>query len=140
MPGRGWLLDFVRAEEGLAKAETVATPCVPLVFALSRQLDRIAAETLEGRWTRHRRMRDATMAWCRAQGFEAFVAEPLRSPTVSTVRASGRNVADLIAAAKTAGFTLSNGYGKLKDLTFRVGHMGDHPLERLQALLAALAS
>ncbi len=139
MPGRGWLLDFVRAQEGLAKAETVATPCVPLVFALSRQLDRIAAETLEGRWARHRHMQDVTMAWCREHGFEPFVAEALRSPTVSTIRASGRTVQDLIAKGKAAGFTLGNGYGKLKDLTFRVGHMGDHPVARVQALLAALA-
>lgn len=140
MPGRGWLLDFVRAQEGLQKAETLATPCVPLVFALSRQLDRIATETLEGRWARHRQMQDVTMAWCDAQGYEPFVAPALRSPTVSTIRASGHTVTDLIAAAKAKGFTMGNGYGKLKDQTFRIGHMGDHTVARVQALLASLAT
>ena len=137
--GRGFLLDFPRAAESLAKGETLATPCVPLVFALSRQLDRIERETLPARWQRHPALRDATLAWCSEHGFAPFVADGWRSPTVTTVDASGRSVKDLIARAKAAGFTLGNGYGKLKDRTFRIGHMGDHPLPRLQAFLAALA-
>jgi aspartate aminotransferase-like enzyme len=140
VPGRGWLLDFVRAAEGLAKGETLATPCVPLVVALARQLERIERETLPARHGRHAAMRAATLAWCARHGFTPFVPDGYRSPTVTTVNASGRVVKDLIAKGKAAGFTLSNGYGKLKDLTFRVGHMGDHPVARLQALLDALAA
>jgi aspartate aminotransferase-like enzyme len=140
VPGRGWLLDFVRAAEGQAKGETVATPCVPLVFALARQLERIERETLPARWQRHAAMRAATETWCERHGFEMFVSAGLRSPTVSTIRSSGRVVKDLLASAKAKGFTFGNGYGKLRDVTFRIGHMGDHPLARVEALLAALAS
>jgi aspartate aminotransferase-like enzyme len=140
VPGRGWLLDFVRAAEGLAKGETLATPCVPLVFALGKQLDRIDEETLPARWQRHAAMQAATMRWCERHDFSPFVADGFRSPTVSTINASGRVVKDLIAKGKARGFTLSNGYGKLKDLTFRVGHMGDHPVARVQALLDALVA
>lgn len=139
VPGRGYLLDFPRSAEGLAKAETLATPCVPLVYALNRQLERIEQETLEGRWQRHRAMQAETVAWCQAHDFSLFVADGRRSPTVSTVNASGRTVVDLIAKGKSKGYTLSNGYGKLKDQTFRIGHMGDHDVPRLRALLAALA-
>jgi len=138
VPARGWLLDFPRAAEGLAKAETLATPCVPLVFALDKQLDRIEKETLEARWQRHRALQSETVTWCQTCDFSLFMAEGERSPTVTTVNASGRTVADLIAKAKAKGFTLSNGYGKLKDQTFRIGHMGDHDLPRLRAFLAAL--
>lgn len=137
---RGWLLDFPRAAEGLARGETLATPCVPLVFALSRQLDRIAQETLPARWQRHTAMRAATLAFCERHDFTPFVGDGYRSPTVSTIGASGRVVQDLIAKAKAGGFTLSNGYGKLKDLTFRIGHMGDHTVARLAALLDALVA
>jgi aspartate aminotransferase-like enzyme len=140
VPGRGWLLDFPRAAEGLAKGETPATPCVPLVFALSKQLDRIEQETLPARWHRHASMRAATLQWCERHDFVPFVADGYRSPTVSTINASGRAVKDLISKGKAKGFTLSNGYGKLKDQTFRIGHMGDHPLARLQAFLDALAA
>lgn len=139
VPHRGFLTDITRAKDALGKGRTPATPCVPLVYALSRQLDRIAAEGLEARWARHLAMRDAVTEWADAQGFEFLVAEPWRSPTVSTMLPSGRDVADLIARAGAAGFTLANGYGLLKGKTFRIGHMGDHPVERVQALLRHLS-
>ena len=41
--------------------------------------------------------------------------------------------------AKAAGFALDKGYERLKGKAFRIGHMGDHTVERLQRLLAALA-
>lgn len=138
MPDRGFLLDFVRQRDGLAEGKTVATPCVPLVFALSRQLDRIAAEGMENRWRRHLAMRDTVVAWADAHGFEFQVEPPFRSPTVSTIKRSGRVVKDLLARARSAGFVLGNGYDKLKDHTFRIGHMGDHDVARLQRLLATL--
>lgn len=139
VPDRGFLLDFVACPDRFAKGAPPATPCVPLIFALDRQLDRIAAEGLENRWLRHRTMRDRTLAWGEAQGFAPFVAEPEhRSPTVTTLCAEGERLDAVIAAAKAAGFTLGKGYGDLKERTFRVGHMGDHSLARLDALLDAI--
>ena len=57
---------------------------------------------------------------------------------MSSIKNSGRSVKDLIAKAKEGGFVLGSGYGKLKDGTFRIGHMGDHTVERLQRLLSLL--
>ena len=136
---RGWLLDFHRAKAGLADGKTVATPCVPLAFALSKQLDRIQDEGLENRWARHREMQATTAAWANEHGFTFFVDEPWRSPTVSALNVSGRDVMELAARAKAAGFAMDKGYGKLKGQAFRLGHMGDHTVARLQKLLAALA-
>ena len=59
---------------------------------------------------------------------------------MSTMRASGREVTDLIAKAKAAGITMGNGYGKLKGETFRIGHMGDHDLAGLRRLLTAIGA
>ncbi|MBK8976679.1 MAG: alanine--glyoxylate aminotransferase family protein [Planctomycetes bacterium] len=137
--GRGFLLDLAACPERFAAGKPPATPCVPLVFALDRQLDRIATETLEARWARHRAMRSHTIAWAEANGFEPFVAiAGERSPTVSTLRASGARLDGVIDRAKAAGFTVGKGYGSLKSECFRIGHMGDHPVERLDALLAAI--
>jgi aspartate aminotransferase-like enzyme len=36
------------------------------------------------------------------------------------------------------GWTLGTGYGALKERTFRIGHMGDHTVDELDALLAEL--
>lgn len=135
---RGWLLAFLRAKAGLAEGKTVATPCVPLVFALNRQLDRIAAEGLEQRWERHLEMRNATVDWATQHKFEFFVEEPHRSPTVTCLRASGRDVVALAEQAAAAGFAMDKGYGKLKGLTFRIGHMGDHTLAGLKELFVVL--
>jgi len=33
------------------------------------------------------------------------------------------------------GFTIGNGYGKNRETTFRIGHMGDHDPDRLVACL-----
>ena len=41
-------------------------------------------------------------------------------------------------AMRTRGFTISAGYGSLKDSTIRIGHMGDHTLVELDVLLGAL--
>jgi len=138
IPGRGLLADFPATAKALAGGKTPATPCVPLVYALSRQLDRIATEGIEYRWQRHRDMYDVVTTWAGEQGFEFLVEERYRSPTVSAIRNSGRNVKDLISRAKSASYTLGNGYGKLKGETFRVGHMGDHTVEGVKGLLEAL--
>ncbi|MCC6673489.1 MAG: alanine--glyoxylate aminotransferase family protein [Planctomycetes bacterium] len=139
VPDRGFLLDFVRAREGLAKGETLATPCVPLVFALGRQLDRILAEGLLPRAARHAALQARVAAWAARHGFTFFPEQAAwRSPTVSCLRASGRDVPALLQKARAAGFVLDGGYGPLKGQTFRIGHMGDHGVARVDALLAAI--
>jgi aspartate aminotransferase-like enzyme len=40
--------------------------------------------------------------------------------------------------ASNAGFKIDQGYGDLKGRTFRIGHMGDHTVARLQQCLQAL--
>jgi aspartate aminotransferase-like enzyme len=45
----------------------------------------------------------------------------------------------LRGAMKQRGFTLGGGYGQWKDSTFRIGHMGDIPLESLETMLDALS-
>ena len=83
VPDRGFLWDFERAAKGLAAGKASATPNVPLVFALSRQLDRIADEGIENRWQRHLDMLAAVTSWAAERGFEFLVDEAYRSPTVA---------------------------------------------------------
>ncbi len=136
---RGFLLDLPRALAETNDGKTLATPCIPLVFALQRQLERIAAEGLPARWARHLAMRDTTLAWATGRGFAPFVAAAAaRSPSVSCLDARGADVAALARRAADAGFRIDQGYGSLKGKAFRIGHMGDHDLPRLQALLASL--
>ncbi|MGA0058938.1 MAG: pyridoxal-phosphate-dependent aminotransferase family protein [Planctomycetota bacterium] len=137
--GRGFLLDFAATPARFAKGESPATPCVPLVFALNRQLERIRDEGIENRWARHIAMRDLTLAFGAAHGFPPFVTHEHRSPTVTALGAPDSIAIDgVIERARAAGFSLGRGYGKLKEGTFRIGHMGDHTLERIADLLDAI--
>jgi predicted phosphoserine aminotransferase len=136
---RGFLLDLPRAVRDTVEGKTLATPCVPLVYALDRQLERIEHEGLEARWNRHAAMRERTLAWAGRAGFVPFVADAAaRSPTVSCIDARGGDVEALAKRASAAGFKIDKGYGDLKGKAFRIGHMGDHPIARLETLLAAI--
>ena len=43
-----------------------------------------------------------------------------------------------VSAMKSRGFTISAGYGSLKDTSIRIGHMGDHTVAELDVLLETL--
>ena len=136
---RGFLLDLVKAVPDTVSGKPTATPCVPLVYALQRQLERIETEGLERRWARHRALQDQTLDWARGRGFAPFVQdEPRRSPTVSCIDARGADVEAMASRAAAAGFKMDKGYGDLKGKAFRIGHMGDHDEAALGAFLAAL--
>jgi aspartate aminotransferase-like enzyme len=47
-------------------------------------------------------------------------------------------VASFLEALKSRGYQISNGYGSLKEATFRIGHLGDHTLEGVEGLLSAM--
>jgi len=136
---RGFLFDFVRAVPDTEAGKTLATPCVPLVLALRKQLDRVLQQGLERRWQRHVLLQHETLAWAQQWQIEPFVTEAAaRSPTVSCLNASARDVKQMAEKASAAGYKLDQGYGDLKGKCFRIGHMGDHTVERLQKMLAVL--
>ena len=149
-PRRGFYLDPVLVLEGHATRKTPSTPCIPLYFALARQLEDISTGVLEGgqvagavawkaRFDRHRRMLERTAAWATELGVRYLPAEALRSRTVSCLEAGALDVPALLAELKRRGHQLSNGYGKLKDKTFRIGHMGDHLESDLADMLGHLS-
>jgi len=143
-PDRGIYFDFLEFERNLEKGETPNTPAVSLLYALEAQLGRIRAETLEARIARHRAMAERTWAWVeemRATGvpLEILAPEGYRSPTVTTIRVPpGWTGPTLAAALRARGWTIATGYGKLREETFRIGHMGDHTVDELDELLAVL--
>lgn len=136
---RGFLLDLPKAVADTNAGKTIATPCVPLVYALQRQLERIHKTGLENRWQQHLELQARTLSWAESKGFAPFVqAQAARSPTVSCIDANGQDVEAMAKQAAAAGFKMDKGYGDLKGKAFRIGHMGDHTIARLEQLLNAL--
>lgn len=137
VPYRGYYFDYVEMEKYLLKDQTPATPAISLLYALDAQLDAILAEGLEARWARHLAMRDTVIAWAKSRGFRLYADETWASPTVTTIENTyGLSIKDLNAFLRTRGMVLSNGYGKLKDICFRIGHMGDWQVADIEELLA----
>jgi aspartate aminotransferase-like enzyme len=143
---RGFYFDLVRFARELERGETPTTPAVTLLYALERQLERIESETLEARWARHvamaRRCADwaETVARERLPGLEVLAPAGARSPTVTCLRLPLHLTGpDVTRAMRERGWVVGGGYGKLRETTIRIGHMGDHTLAQLDALLADLA-
>lgn len=138
IPHRGWYFDFVVFEKYLERSQTPATPAITLLYALDRQLDRILAEGLEARFARHAAMAAHVQSWA-LDRFAILAREGYRSHSVTAVRNTRDiDVADLNRHLAGYDMQIGNGYGKLHDVTFRIGHMGDHTLDGLLSLTTAI--
>ncbi len=139
VPNRGYYFDFVTLLKALDKDQTPATPAISLLWALDRQLDRILAEGLANRFARHLRMRDRTLAWARARNFTLRAEAGYESPTVSCIdNTFGWDIGALNRFLRARNMILGNGYGTLKDVTWRIGHMGELDVPDVELLLDAL--
>jgi aspartate aminotransferase-like enzyme len=143
-PARGLYFDPVEFEQYALKDQTPNTPALSLLYALDAQLERLRVEGMEARWERHAAMAARTEGWVRERAdrrgdvVDVFAPEGSRSPTVSAIALpAGTRGGDVVAAVAAEGFTVGGGYGKLRDGTFRIGHMGDHTLATLDRCLAA---
>ena len=147
-----WYLDPVRTIDGHVERKTPATPVVTLYRALARQLEditngvtlptrdrgKVGAAAWTARFEKHARFKHKTLTWVKEHGLQTFPAPEVSSPTVSCIQAGPIDVPLLIDALKKKGHEIGNGYDKLKNLTFRIGHMGDHTEEGLDELLLAM--
>jgi len=137
VPDRGYYFDFQQFAKNAAKSQTPTTPAIPHIMALNYQCARLLEEGMENVWTRHRKMAEFVREWTKKK-FELFAPEQYASNTLTTVRNTrGINVAAVIDAIRQKHNTIfGNGYGRLKDQTFRIAHMGDISLDDLKELLA----
>jgi predicted phosphoserine aminotransferase len=144
VPNRGWYFDVVRLVEKLESNQTPATPAVSLMYAAELQLKRIHDEGIEARWQRHLDMQGRTIEWVEDMRssrieIEVFAREGKRSPTVTCVAMpDGVSAPGVVSEARSRGWVIGGGYGKLKENTIRIGHMGDHTIDELDDLLGQL--
>ena len=142
--GRGLYFDLVEFDAYAQKNQTPNTPAISLFFAGEVQLAAIATETIQARWARHAAMATQTYQWVdalttkHADGIRVLAKERHRSPSVTSITLpTGVKSADILRAVSSRGFTIGSGYGKNKDTSIRIGHMGDHTPEGLAKCLAA---
>lgn len=139
VPNRGYYFDFVDLEKYLLRDQTPATPAISLLYALDKQLDDMLAEGMESRFARHGALRDRTVSWADNRGFVMFAPAGYRSPTVTCITNNlAVDITTLNQYLRTQGMIISNGYGSLKNKTFRIAHMGDLQLPELEELLSCI--
>lgn len=139
LPHRGYYGDLLRYRDKHREGGPITTAAVSIAWALDAALERIAREGMEARWARHAVLQRQTAQWAGAHGFEFASTAAGRSPTVSCLEPpAGLEARGLVQALKRRGFTLGGGYGRFKESTFRIGHMGEVQTTDLAALLAAI--
>ncbi len=136
---RGWYFDLLLLEKHRLKDSTPMTPVLPLIYALDFQLDRMFAEGLDARFQRHAAMSQKVYDWSIAHGLKPYPEDDCRSKTVVTVNNDKKWViGDLNKFLLQKGMRIANGYGAIKDVTFRVATMGETSLQDVDNLLSAL--
>jgi len=136
VPARGYYFNFELWAKQAQKNQTLVTPSIPHIMALNYQCQRLLKEGIENVWARHAQMGEFVRAWAKEK-FALFCDEKYASDTLTAVKNTrGINVAETINAIQQKHNTIfGNGYGKLKEQTFRIAHMGDITIEDLKELL-----
>jgi len=137
---RGTYLDLLQIYEYIQKKDYQypSTPSLPHMFALDYQLDKILEEGPDNRFARHTEMANYVRAWAKEK-FALLAQEEFASDTVTCVKNSREiSVGDLNKTLGVRGFMISNGYGKLKDKTFRIAHMAEATLCEIKELLSLI--
>ncbi|WML36470.1 alanine--glyoxylate aminotransferase family protein [Clostridium sp. OS1-26] len=134
---RGYYLDLLALYEYIQKKDYQypSTPSLSHMFAMDYQLDKILEEGLDNRYKRHIEMAEYVRAWGK-EHFELFADERYLSNTLTNIKNTrGISVSELNKELGKRGFQISNGYGKLKEKTFRIAHMGECTLDEIKELL-----
>ncbi|MFZ9010613.1 MAG: pyridoxal-phosphate-dependent aminotransferase family protein [Anaerohalosphaeraceae bacterium] len=136
VPERGYYFDFQEFAKTEAKNQTPTTPSIPHIMALHYKCNMLLEEGMENVWKRHQEMADYVRGWGTEQGFELFPQAGYESNTLTAFK----NTRGIDVAAVNKGLqekhnvVFGNGYGKLKNETFRIAHMGDVTIDELKEL------
>lgn len=135
---RGYYFDFLEFKKYHERSQTPATPSISHMYALNYQLDCFLKEGMENRQMRHKKMADMTRQWA-GEHFKLFPEEGYESITLTVIE-NTRNivVADLIKELARDNIQIANGYGKIKEKTFRIAHMADITPEEIEDLLGKI--
>jgi len=140
---RGYYLDLLKLYNTIQKKDYQypSTPSISHMYALDYQLDKILEqEGLDNRFKRHQEMADYVRAWAK-EHFELFAEEQYASNSLTTVKnTKGINVKELNQKLGERGYAISNGYGDLKEKTFRIAHMADTTMDEVKKLLQVIES
>lgn len=137
VPNRGYYFDLLSICEYIEKKnyQYPSTPSLSHMFALNFQLEKILKEGLDNRFKRHEEMANLVRNWAQ-EHFQIFTDVNYLSNTLTVIKnTQGISVSNLNKKLQERGFLIANGYGDLKEKTFRISHMGDYTVQDVNELL-----
>lgn len=137
VPNRGYYFDLLAIYEYIQNKnyQYPSTPSLSHMFALNFQLEKILKEGLDNRFKRHEEMANLVRSWAQ-EHFQIFTDVNYLSNTLTVIKnTQGISVSNLNKKLQERGFLIANGYGDLKEKTFRISHMGDYTVQDVNELL-----
>ncbi|MEO6462971.1 MAG: alanine--glyoxylate aminotransferase family protein [Candidatus Eisenbacteria bacterium] len=130
--------DLRKAVVTAAEGDTPFTPATALIVGLTETLAMIREEGREQVVARHAANAAATRAAAEAMGLALFAERP--SNAVTAIGAPEGISAGVIVKAmrERHGMVIANGQDRLKDVSFRIGHMGAYDAADILAVVGAL--
>ena len=127
VPNRGFYTDLLKIKKQSDSNYALTTPPVSLMYGLDYQLDKALREGMSARYARHQKMADMVRDWAAKRMDGMFPEEGYQF-----------DFDDFHSKLKARGYEISNGYGDIKEKTFRIGHMGDTTPEMMAELLSVM--
>jgi len=139
VPSRSYYFNIPLMVKSHLKNQTPSTPSIPHMYALNAQLSDMLEEGMDNRFARHAKMASIVQAWANKH-FDIYPEEGYRSQTLtSIVNTKDIDVPGMIGRlADEYNLRIANGYGDIKNKTFRIAHMGDAQIDEIEGLLKAI--
>ena len=138
VPNRGFYGDLLKIKKQADVDYALTTPPVSLMYALDYQLDKALAEGMQTRYRRHQEMADMVRNWADKKLNGIFPEKGYQSNSIGVLNKGDMDFDAFNSKLKAKGYEISNGYGDVKEKTFRIGHMGDTTPEMVKQLLTAM--
>lgn len=123
---RSYFWNMKKARDAAADGSTPTTPSLTLLYALDAAVSMIEEESIEGVWSRHQRVGDATRAGVQSLGLQLMPCAQVASNTVTAFYppdgVSARKIVEFMK--RDHDVTVAGGQGHLADAIVRIGHMG----------------
>lgn len=132
---KGFYADFTKLKEKNDENYALTTPPVSLMYGVDYQLDKMLKEGMATRYRRHQEMADMVRKWAKEKLQGIFPEEGYQSNTIGVVNRGDLDFDKFHSIIKSKGMEISNGYGAVKNSTFRIGHMGDLTCSDIRNLL-----
>ncbi len=141
VPARGHYFDILQLKKYGEKNQTPETPVITLVHALGVAMDRMQKEGFDARYARTLEMAKHCRAWALERGYGLFPEKGYESVTLTCIHNTKKtDIKKLNEELGKKGYLISDGYGKIKDSTFRIAHMADITMADLKGVLGAIDS